>query len=879
MQAALPEIGIKARIGINSGEVVTGTAERLATGDAVNVAARLEQAAGPGEVLLGEETLRLVRDAVQVEPVAPLELKGKSERVPAYRLVTVQQVGERRQSMTPMIGRERELDRLQDAFAQATDDRSCQLFTVLGAAGVGKSRLAAEFLGGLTGARVVRGRCLSYGEGITYWPVVEVLKDLDAVPSDPYAATALQSVLEESETVASAQEIAWGVRSVLEEQAQEQPLVVVFDDIHWGEPTFLDLIEHVADLARDAPILLLCMARPELLEKRPGWGGGKWNATTVLLEPLGAGETDRLLDALGGVSAAMRERIRQSAEGNPLFVEEMVALLRASGESELTVPPTIQALLAARLDQLEPAERHVLEVGSVEGRVFHRSAVQALSAEERDMQARLFGLVRKELVRPQRAEVRGDEAYRFRHLLIRDAAYDALPKAIRADLHERFALWLEERAADLPELDEIVGYHLEQAARYQRDLGRPDAALAERAGERLAAAGRRALWRGDRRAARGLLERAVTLLRPIRLDVDLELDLALVQPTVGDRAATAEAVRAQAEASDDRRGQVVAGVVAAYQRSLATAQAIDVVESLAREAIPLLESVEDHTGLVHVWEALADVANNPCRFEDEAHAAEQAMHHARHIGRPGLFRLPHALVHGPRPADEALRTLVPLLADDPDPVQRLYEAVLLSMLGRIDEAWEIGQEASRRLHELAGGSTGESLLAMVADIAGDHESAARYWRHACDRKEKEGNPRVLSTFAPALGRSLCMLGRYDEAEPLAQLGRELGDEEDAITQMFWRQVLALVLSHRGQHQGAEQLAGEAVAIAERTDALTWHGDALCDLAEVLQNGGRSQEAAAALGQALELYERKRNLAMADQVRKRLGAGGQSVPLA
>jgi tetratricopeptide (TPR) repeat protein len=368
-------------------------------------------------------------------------------------------------------------------------------------------------------------------------------------------------------------------------------------------------------------------------------------------------------------------------------------------------------------------------------------------------------------------------------------------------------------------------------------------------------------------------------LRPIRLDVDLELDLALVQPTVGDRAATAEAVRAQAEASDDRRGQVVAGMVAAYQRSLATAQAIDVVESLAREAIPLLESVEDHTGLVHVWEALADVANNPCRFEDEAHAAEQAMHHARHIGRPGLFRLPHALVHGPRPADEALRTLVPLLADDPDPVQRLYEAVLLSMLGRIDEAWEIGQEASRRLHELAGGSTGESLLAMVADIAGDHESAARYWRHACDRKEKEGNPRVLSTFAPALGRSLCMLGRYDEAEPLAQLGRELGDEQDAITQMFWRQVLALVLSHRGQHQGAEQLAGEAVAIAERTDALTWHGDALCDLAEVLQNGGRSQEAAAALGQALELYERKRNLAMADQVRKRLGAGGQSVPLA
>jgi predicted ATPase len=499
----------------------------LATGDAVNVAARLEQATPPGEVLIGEETYRLVRDAVHVEAVEPLELKDKREPVPAYRLIAVRETVERSHTRTPMIGRERELDRLQDAFAQAVEDRSCQLFTVLGAAGVGKSRLSLEFLGGLEDARVVRGRCLSYGEGITYWPVVEVIRQLDALPADPYAAAALQSLIDESRTVASAEEIAWGFRKLLEEGARERPLVVVFDDIHWGEETFLDLIEHVADLSRDAPVLLLCMARPELLEKRPGWGGGKWNATTVLLEPLDAGETDRLLDALTlgapEVGDGMRDRIRASAEGNPLFVEEMLALIRASGDGEVAVPPTIQALLAARLDQLASDERSVLECGAVEGRTFHRDAVRALLQDGSNLPGKLVMLVRKELVRPARAQLAGDEAYRFRHLLIRDAAYDALPKAVRAELHERFAGWLEERGAELVELDEVVGYHLEQAARYRAELGQPDARLAERAGEWLGMAGKRALWRQDALAARDLLGRALRLLRPIRLDVSLEL--------------------------------------------------------------------------------------------------------------------------------------------------------------------------------------------------------------------------------------------------------------------------------------------------------------------------------------------------------------------
>ena len=505
MRAAFSDLGINGRIGVATGEVVTGTAERLATGDAVNVAARLEQAAAPGEVLIGAETLALARDAVAAEPVEPLTLKGKAEPVPAFRLVSAHDELAR-SFATPMVGRETELRRLRDAFAQAVHDRSCQLFTVLGSAGVGKSRLAAEFLAAID-ARVVRGHCLSYGEGITYWPVVEIIKQLAALPEGD-AAVPIRSLLGESDAATSAEEIAWGFRKLIEEQAHERPIVCVVDDLHWAEETLLDLVEHIADLSRDAPILLLCMARAELLEKRPTWGGGKWNSTTVLLEPLDAAETELLLDELGGVESGLRERIATAAEGNPLFMEEILALVRASGDGEISVPPTIQALLAARLDQLDPAERAVLERGSVEGHLFHQSAVQALANGE-PLTPRLIALVRKQLVRPDTPQFAGEEAFRFRHLLIRDAAYDALPKAVRADLHERFAGWLEERGADLVELDEILGHHLEQAARYKAELEQPDTVLAGRAAERLAAAGRRALARGDEHAAVSLLERSL----------------------------------------------------------------------------------------------------------------------------------------------------------------------------------------------------------------------------------------------------------------------------------------------------------------------------------------------------------------------------------
>ena len=441
-------------------------------------------------MLLGESTYRLVRGAVEAELLPPIEAKGKAEPLTAYRLVAVTgDVAVARRQDAPLVGRDRERRMLADAWERSRSEQACSLFTILGTAGVGKSRLTAEFLAGLD-ATVAHGRCLPYGDGITYWPVVEVVKQVLAGGEAP--GPGIAALLGDGQ--APADEIAVSVRKLFEATASERPLAVLFDDLQWAEPTFLDLIEHVADWSRDAPILLLCLARPELLELRAGWGGGKLNATAVLLEPLSATETDELIDELlagGSLDDELRDRIRAAAEGNPLFVEQMLAMVEES-PGEVSVPSTIQALLAARLDQLPAGERAALERGAVEGQVFHRSAVAALAPDDPDVPSRLLGLVRKELVRPSRGMLPGDDAFRFRHLLIRDAAYDALPKAERAELHERFAAWLEEHAPGLVELDEILGYHLEQAALYRAELGRPSAELATRAAERLAAAGLRA---------------------------------------------------------------------------------------------------------------------------------------------------------------------------------------------------------------------------------------------------------------------------------------------------------------------------------------------------------------------------------------------------
>ena len=440
MRAAIAEHGLEARIGINTGEVVVGgEGETLVTGDAVNVAARLEQAAGAGEVFIGAETHSLVRDAVRVEAVEPLVLKGKAEPVGAFSLLEVlpESEGLARNPEALLVGRKRERNRLWRDFEDVLDDRSCRLVTLLGPAGIGKSRLVADFLERVgDSADVLRGRCLSYGEGITYWPLVEILIAIGVEPDSVIGTSPAETQL--------------AFRRLLEARAAERPQVVVVDDLQWAEPVFIDLVEHIADLSRDAPIFLLCVARTELLDVRPDWGGGKMNATSILLEPLGDDECEALIGNLLGdaqLDGDLLDRITAASAGNPLYVEEMLAMVREhGGDGEIVVPPTIHALLQARIDSLDGDVRVVMERGSVEGEVFHRGAVAQLSPGlvRADVESHLTTLVRKELIRSTAPTFPEDEGYRFRHLLIRDAAYESLPKATRAELHEQFADWLSD---------------------------------------------------------------------------------------------------------------------------------------------------------------------------------------------------------------------------------------------------------------------------------------------------------------------------------------------------------------------------------------------------------------------------------------------------
>ncbi len=427
-------VQIETRTGITTGEVVAGdpaSGQTLVTGDTVNTAARLEQAANPGEVLIGEPTWRLVRDAITAESVEPVNAKGKALPVPAFRLVSVGAGvhGHVRRMDAPLVGRDRELNRLQEVYRDAVAQRSPQLFTLLGTAGVGKSRLIAEFLTGLAEeARIIRGRCLPYGEGITYWPLAEALREasgitdrddrgagqrklhalLDGERDGELLSARLSTAIGLSDEPASQTELFWAVRRTLEHVASRGALVVVFDDIHWAEPTFLDLIDHVAEWSRDAPLFVLASARPELLDVRPTWGGGKLNAATVLLEALPADATARLIEALPGGSALpddLRSRISAAAEGNPLFVEELLAMLVDEGTlrqhdgrweaigdlDRLAIPPTIHALLAARLERLSDPERRIAERASVVGRVSSRRRwSRSRLASSRPTSARIY---------------------------------------------------------------------------------------------------------------------------------------------------------------------------------------------------------------------------------------------------------------------------------------------------------------------------------------------------------------------------------------------------------------------------------------------------------------------------------------------------------
>ena len=884
---------LRIRIGVNSGEVVTGDhATTLVTGDAVNTAKRLEEAAGPDEILIGDPTRRLVDNAAVLEPAEPVAAKGKRKPVEAWRVLeTIAGAAPfARRNDTQIVDRVAELAVLRSELAAAERERACRLVTVLGTAGLGKSRLASELMEEVEPrVTVLTARCLPYGDGITFWPLLELIRSAGgvdalaaAVQDEPDRELILErmSVLTGSAAPSSPEETFWAVRRVLEAFARDRPLLLQLEDIHWAEPTLLDLVEYVVGWCRDAPILVLCLARPELLDERPDWLGVR--GASLMLEPLSGDESDELLDLLDvPLEAAARARIRDAAEGNPLFVEQMVAML-AESPGETSMPPTISALLAARLDRLAPLDRSILERASVLGKEFGRGGVAELSPpEERSAVGTvLLSLIRRDLIEPGRTPVPGDDGFRFRHALIRDAAYSGVPKAVRASLHERAAALFDSQGV----AGELVGYHLEQAYRYRDELGTVDdaaRAIGARAGALLGAAGQRAFAQEDMPAAMNLLERALHLVDPpdpARLELQRELSMALWWTgEVAGAESVLDDLIAMAVAVGDSRQQWYGLVERAARRTIFGGDAeADELLVVAGDAVPVFEALGDDAGLARAWRRIAYAHQLRLRYGAAEDAALLALGYAKTATEAQeeariVDVLCTSLLYGPTPAEEAVARCEEMLAQERE--RRVVEANisislagLLAMLGRFDEARAHAERAKSVYGELGltmavAGWT--QIAGPMELLAADPAAAERHLRQGLDLLTEAGSQEYQASL---LAEALYQLGSYDEADRFAELALAQSTAGDDAAQVIASGVRAKVQARLRPEQIDEALATARAAaeLAAATDALNLWGDSLVSVAHVLRSAGQHDDADAVLRDAAEVFGRKGNVVAAEQ---------------
>jgi class 3 adenylate cyclase len=876
IQAAIAELNaapgavarVEVRIGVNSGEVVAGgptVAETLVTGDTVNAAARLEQAAATGEILLGEATHRLVRDAVVVEAVAPISVKGKSEPVNAVRLLSVTgSEGHARRMDTRLVGRAEELAALRSAWADTRATARARLTVVLAPAGVGKSRLVQEFTAELdSDVRQVRGRCLSYGDGITYWPIREIIFSaagvteadeaevarakigqlVAEVPDAALVERAVSAGLGLSTESVTQDELFWAVRRSLEGLAREG-LFVVFEDLHWAEPTLLDLVDYVVDLSI-APIHLCATARPELLEERPGWASRAPDVTVLRLGPLPTTDTDALIAAQpagDAVPPPLRRRIAESAEGNPLFVEEMVGMLRDEGIlvediggwradagriDDVRVPDSIRALLAARLDRLPAEERVVAGRASVAGRSFEASAVAELAPDDLrgEIGRRLISLVRKDLLRTDRGTLTAGDAYAFRHILIRDAAYESLPKAERADLHERFANWLTAAAGDrIAEFEEIVGYHLEEAASYERQLGRADhaSALARAAGQHLMSAGLRSARRGDDASTvLPILRKAAGLVEG-RDRIEVQLELAIALGGMDDRAAMDELIGEiieSAEAAGDSVSAMRAEGVRLYWSVVVASERPKFLEQVQQLIEQMTEAGLDRD-LARAWLSRGMVEYD----DDETERAvyEHAIAHAARaddirIVSTAVVNLASSLLLGRVPVEDALARLADLEASGTGGYRSRSGIAdarggLLGMVGRFEESWaqfDIALDVCRNMRLAHWEQYVLTNLARQRVMAGDPASALDAVAEAEAILERGF---VIFDLWIRATKVLVLAANHRSAEALAvSESADVLTSGDPLEVSFWRRGRAMALVQLGRSDEAE---AELVAAAE-----------------------------------------------------------------
>jgi class 3 adenylate cyclase/tetratricopeptide (TPR) repeat protein len=926
------------RIGVNTGNVLVrdaGTLEEELTGTAVNLAKRLEEVAGAGEIMLGEETYRLVADAVRAEPAGPVTIKGAAEPQQVWRLLEVHagRAGRARRPIGPMVGRDRERELLRRLFERALAERSAHLVSVLGSAGVGKSRLIDEFVGALGDeAIVLRGHCPAFGDSVTMWPMVEVVRQAAEIGPDDSSEQArarladllrgeergnlvierLAQLLGFGQDTGLPEDTFWALQRLLEILASRRALVLVVDDLQWADPILLDALEHIAEFA-DAPLVLLCMARPdELFSRRGHWPGGKVNSLSFRLSPLHEREGEQMVvHLLGGeVDSKVQAHINEWAQGFPLLVEELVANLRDEGrlqptdgrwtlevESEeaverqaRTVPTSIHTLLLARLDRLGTRSRDVIEQAAVVGQQFHLGDIQALlpMASSVDLDTGLQELVRLDLIRadhgPTAAPLPPDSGpgYRFRHATIKTVAYERLPDDRRSELHERYADWLERRTVDRrSQFDEIVGHHFHEAYRYASKLdpgSDQTRELARRAGERFAAAGQRAAVRGDTRLVQAWLGRATRLLPADHPDRLAALPpLAEVQQATGklsEAEGAYQELARSATAVGDRRLALHAtigrlGITALHAPGEFLREGRDEIEL----AIAAFQRLDDQAGLAKAWHLLAHLDWTRGRLVQAEAATELSRGFAREAedlyweaNAIGLQCL--VLYWGPLPLAKVEERCLEALDEADRSGVRSLAVTAYRVLARVAAQRGDLNEAMRYLERASEEKGGQSesliqgtdyLSRGLIELLGDDLSAAERTLRAGYRKMEEmGGNLPLVNVAAMLARVRLLQGFTDDAEELTRTCERLAAPDQADAQVKLRSIRAIAIARRGDPGEAERLAREAVYLASKTDQLESRAEAHADLAEVLLLSGRSREAVDELDRAASLFREKGN---------------------
>jgi class 3 adenylate cyclase/tetratricopeptide (TPR) repeat protein len=925
-------VNLALRVGVNTGEVVAGSVGDGYTviGDTVNVAARLQAAAQPGSVTVGERTFRATERAIQYRLLEPLTLKGKAEPVPAWEAVGVIAVQAGRRAAfgeTPLVGRTDKLELLESVFERVERARTPHMVTVIGQAGVGKSRLRLELERKLLAREhpptFHEGRCLPYGSGIVYWALGEVIRAeagiLDGDTSEE-AWAKLSYSIEELMQVAGAEHsepterkaamiarllgldapldagqpegedpqrmresFFSAVRSVIEAMALRNPLVLVFEDIHWADHGMLDLIEYLAQWVR-APLVLFCLSRDELLERRSGWGGGRRDATSVLLEPLTTEQTRELVERIlpasfeGGVDGAVRV-VAERAGGNPFFAEEMARRLADESGAELVeLPDTVQGLLAARLDSLEPEERRLVQHAAVVGRTFWQGALEIAVTNERELHEALLNLQEKDIIIPEAgARLAGEREYAFKHVLIRDVAYGMLPRAVRCRKHFEIGMFIEERAGE--RTDEVVALlaeHYGRAATLCTEAGLESSEaepIHEKALRFLEAAGDAAAALYSNPEAFDHYEAVrriecphdpATVARVIEKQGDVAFRMGRVGPAVELWEECLEFHRRQEDLIRvaDLHRKIGAGLWHMGERKLAIERYQKGI-NLLKDGPPCLE-------LVHLYEEAASLYMHAGDNMLAIYASEKALRLAEKLQETrvasrahGIFGRVFGRIGDTAKARENLERSVELArdSDDAETIRALltlghHLEVSEADYGGAGSAYGEALALAQQVGDLPAQVELQASIAQVASYRADWDAVETAAEASADLAEREGLVGKLCFPYVLRGVLSWRKGDWSQAEHWCRRGHELAEQvgwsEVSFAALYW---LARALRDRGDHAAAVTELDHALDVCERAGLIAQSIEAMSARAITLAISGRLEQGRETAEEAGHLADR------------------------